>query len=202
MRIRDSASGKSWFSKRRKRYDDNRDPRELTFSCGGGYDRNVTQERTLSKSPPLRNGGQGGVAQHTRDRLGVVECPVVCGHPARAVRHRCDTADDLRFVKQQNADVQPRQERRESLETLATPFLRSSVRACHPTDASLLHHARLSLTTLVWPSPHARRPTPQFQSRSPYKALRTCHPSRLSRSANTGRLSLRFLYRVDSATIQ
>ncbi|MSR58535.1 MAG: hypothetical protein EXS05_12915 [Planctomycetaceae bacterium] len=60
MRIRDPASGESWFSKRRKRYDDNRELRELTFSCGGGYDRNVTQERTLSKSPPLRKGGQGG----------------------------------------------------------------------------------------------------------------------------------------------
>src|SRR4051794_39510327 len=33
MRLRDPASGKSWFSKRRKRYDDNRDARELTFSC-------------------------------------------------------------------------------------------------------------------------------------------------------------------------
>jgi putative transposase len=33
MHIRDPASGDSWFSKRRKRYDGNRDPRELTFSC-------------------------------------------------------------------------------------------------------------------------------------------------------------------------
>jgi putative transposase len=33
MRVHDSASGDSWFRKRRKRYDGNRDPRELTFSC-------------------------------------------------------------------------------------------------------------------------------------------------------------------------
>jgi putative transposase len=33
MRIHDPASGKSWFRKRRKRYDENREPKELTFSC-------------------------------------------------------------------------------------------------------------------------------------------------------------------------
>jgi hypothetical protein len=33
MHIHDAASGASWFSKRRKRYDGNREPRELTFSC-------------------------------------------------------------------------------------------------------------------------------------------------------------------------
>lgn len=33
MRIHDPDSGESWFSKRRKRYDSHREPRELTFSC-------------------------------------------------------------------------------------------------------------------------------------------------------------------------
>jgi putative transposase len=33
MRVQDSTSGETWFSKRRKRYDVDREPRELTFSC-------------------------------------------------------------------------------------------------------------------------------------------------------------------------
>jgi putative transposase len=37
MRIDDPNSGKSWFSKRRKRFDVDLQPRELTFSCYHRY---------------------------------------------------------------------------------------------------------------------------------------------------------------------
>ena len=33
MRIHDPASGQSWFSKRRQRYNGNREPRKFTFTC-------------------------------------------------------------------------------------------------------------------------------------------------------------------------
>ena len=46
MRIHNPASGESWFSKRRKRYDGNREPRELTFSC---YRRFKFLERDLTR---------------------------------------------------------------------------------------------------------------------------------------------------------
>jgi putative transposase len=37
MRIDDPKSGRPYFSKRRRRFDEDRQPRELTFSCYRGY---------------------------------------------------------------------------------------------------------------------------------------------------------------------
>src|SRR5262249_45172416 len=52
-------------------------------------------------------------------------------NPPNAGRDGCHPANDVRCVTR--ADAQARQERREGPATLATPFLRPSVRACHPT---------------------------------------------------------------------
>ena len=54
MRVRDPETGKTFFAKRRRRYDEEGSPRELTFCCFRRY-RFLTTERTRNWfAEPLR----------------------------------------------------------------------------------------------------------------------------------------------------